>query len=342
MSDKLISKLHGNDKLILALYDFEWDDPTIDKSFKNELIDELVIKLESSGQNRFGNVFSIVDRKFFRKRMEELNFQLSDLSDPKNAKRIGKSVSANIIMIGSLYVYNDFLKITSKFIDVETGKILASSTDQIIIDGYVAQAIGRKVKGQLVVSGEEGVIAEFRGGTYPLKRDESLIRVDPGVGSVLFLKPGYKPLLKEFEMIENGDLRYHAISIIEPSLSYKCLVANIIPGYSISVANRSTLWASWSGTVGLATYCSGGIYLVDLMLKPNNFMDSGMEKKYKSRLKSELTVTGIIYLLNLVSGLMHGIAEVEESKRVILVQSNDFQSNLNFAGVNYNIIKVNF
>ncbi len=333
VAESLIGKLKSTNEIALAIYDLEWDDSPASnlesvnlKKYTNGLTDELTILIDKFG-NKNLRKFSIIERKQLQKAIRELKFQQSDLFNPQKRKKLGQLIGCNIILVGSLYLTlneteegSGTIKMNARFIDVETGKVYATARERILIDGYVAQELGIKIKGQIVVKGEEGISARYSNSKESIlvnENDEQKIKVEPGIGSVFFSKPGFKTLEHKFEMVENGDLRYRVSSTIDRTLSVKCLVLNTLPGFSALFYNNAKGLAGASAAFGIITWSMGAIWAVDILAKPSNFFTKDDSNRYDEKLKQELYFTAGLYALNLFIGLLHGFAEVGESKRVI-------------------------
>lgn len=60
--------------------------------------------------------------------LNEIEFQQGKYVDIKSAVRIGKLIGANEIIIGSYQISNERIKIVSRTVDVQSGKIIPNST----------------------------------------------------------------------------------------------------------------------------------------------------------------------------------------------------------------------
>ena len=73
---------------------------------------------------------TVVERKRIDKIMEEYAFQSSPFVDIKTAKKLGKGLGADCIIVGSVAALGCPLYITARMLDVETGVILHLSQNE--------------------------------------------------------------------------------------------------------------------------------------------------------------------------------------------------------------------
>ena len=76
-------------------------------------------------------VFSVIERKSLDLLMEEYKLNLSGLTDAATAPEIGKLQGIELLLVGSVSGAGDRYIITARLVDVETGKLAASSRIEI-------------------------------------------------------------------------------------------------------------------------------------------------------------------------------------------------------------------
>jgi hypothetical protein len=324
LADSLLSRLSqkASAPMTIALTDFTWEGGEGNARVLIQALNEdLTFYFDQNGVKRFGKGFSVVERRYFQIVLNQLKFESSDLINPVNAKKFGEQVGANVLMTGSIYRPNkNTLKIKARFISVSTGRVLSDVSQNVDMDSYLLDKIGEKVPGQIVASAAQKDISLLVDSKSQLLSDDEL-RVELEAGKsyqAVFTKPGYKPLVREFTMRENSEVRYRVSSTLDRTLSLKCFVLNVVPGLGALIYNESAAWASAVGVSSLLVYTGGVIYLADIFGKPGDFFDSAMETRYENRLQTTLYMAMGIYGFNLIMGLFHGLSEVGESKRVIL------------------------
>lgn len=70
---------------------------------------------------------TIVDRNSFNKILDEMQFQLSDWSNPRKTVRLGNMTNAQVICRGQISKLGNTFHLSSTIIDVKTANILSSS-----------------------------------------------------------------------------------------------------------------------------------------------------------------------------------------------------------------------
>jgi len=95
--------------------------------------------------------YSIVEREMINKLLQELNLSSSDLADPSTALKLGRILSANLIVTGSLSRQDEQWLANLRFIETETTAIKCT-VSTFVHDGSaetVANELGRSITGKL-------------------------------------------------------------------------------------------------------------------------------------------------------------------------------------------------
>ncbi|MGP1512486.1 MAG: CsgG/HfaB family protein [Treponema sp.] len=104
----------------VAVFDFDCDDPDF-KEDVSVMTDLLVHELVKAGD------VTVVERKKMDKIMAEYAFQANPYVDISGAKKLGKGVGADCIIVGSIASLGCPLYVTARMIDVEKGTIIHSA-----------------------------------------------------------------------------------------------------------------------------------------------------------------------------------------------------------------------
>jgi Peptidoglycan-synthase activator LpoB len=59
------------------------------------------------------------------KQLDELRFQLDELSNEENAAELGKFMGAKLLITGKIYTHNQYYEVFLKLMNVETIEILS-------------------------------------------------------------------------------------------------------------------------------------------------------------------------------------------------------------------------
>ena len=104
----------------VAVFEFDCDNKDFDGNIAM-MTDLLIHELVKSGD------VTVVERKRLDKIMAEYAFQSSPFVDIKTAKKLGKGLGADCIIVGSVATLGCPLYITARMVDVEKGTILHST-----------------------------------------------------------------------------------------------------------------------------------------------------------------------------------------------------------------------
>ena len=104
----------------VAVFDFDCDDKDFESNIAM-MTDLLIHELVKQGD------VTVVERKRLDKIMQEYAFQANPFVDITTAKKLGRGVGADCIIVGSVAALGCPLYITARMIDVEKGTILHSA-----------------------------------------------------------------------------------------------------------------------------------------------------------------------------------------------------------------------
>ncbi len=123
LSESIVKNIPKNTKPIIAVFDFTDEKDQIFNG--GNMVQH---KLESS--TALKNISYFIERGKVRKLIEELNFQHSDLFDATKSKKIGKSLGADKLLYGEIFIEGKDVTIYASLTDVET---FVKSTEKISI-----------------------------------------------------------------------------------------------------------------------------------------------------------------------------------------------------------------
>jgi len=103
---------------------------------KNPKLKWMEIGIADSISLKLRNVpeFIVIDRTNVDKVINEIQFGQSGLIDDKTAKKAGKALNADILVVGNFQVYGNRVRITAKIVEVESHKILKQVQSTGIMD----------------------------------------------------------------------------------------------------------------------------------------------------------------------------------------------------------------
>lgn len=74
---------------------------------------------------------TLVERAQLGQAVRELRLQRTGLTDPSQAKRVGKLVGADAVILGSFFVRENQIVINARVVDVRTGKVMAGRAENV-------------------------------------------------------------------------------------------------------------------------------------------------------------------------------------------------------------------
>lgn len=107
---------------------------------------------------------TLVERAQLGQALRELRLQSTGLTEPAQARRVGKLVGADAIIVGSFYVRGNQIVINARVVDVRTGKVMAGRAENVqgklsdlyVLLGDLANRLHLRLTGQELASTEPG------------------------------------------------------------------------------------------------------------------------------------------------------------------------------------------
>jgi len=107
---------------------------------------------------------TLVERAQLGKALRELRLQNTGLTEPAQARKVGKLVGADAIIVGSFYVRGNQIVINARVVDVRTGKVMAGRAENVqgklsdlyVLLGDLANRLHLRLTGQELAAVEPG------------------------------------------------------------------------------------------------------------------------------------------------------------------------------------------
>lgn len=105
---------------------------------------------------------TLVERAQLGQALRELRLQSTGLTEPAQARKVGKLVGADAIIVGSFYVRGNQIVINARVVDVRTGKVMAGRAENVqgklsdlyVLLGDLANRLHLRLTGQELASVE--------------------------------------------------------------------------------------------------------------------------------------------------------------------------------------------
>jgi TolB-like protein len=107
---------------------------------------------------------TLVERSQLGQALRELRLQNTGLTEPAQARKVGKLVGADAIIVGSFYVRGNQIVINARVVDVRTGKVMAGRAENVqgnrsdlyVLLGDLANRLHLRLTGQELAAIEPG------------------------------------------------------------------------------------------------------------------------------------------------------------------------------------------
>jgi TolB-like protein len=126
LAQQIVSKSAASDRRTLAVSAFPHADDTCSE-LSNYLVDELVLSLFDVGDGRL----QIIERSQLERIFAELELSMSGAIDANTTKELGRIYGVDSLLIGSVTVLGDRLRVISRLIETETGQVFSAAATNI-------------------------------------------------------------------------------------------------------------------------------------------------------------------------------------------------------------------
>jgi tetratricopeptide (TPR) repeat protein len=180
----------------------------------------------------------IIDRGDLQKVLKELAFQNSDFSDAETSVKIGKILGAEILVTGTIQYFDNQFRISSKFIDVQTAKLLKATT----------------VTGPNIFELQDKLVKEFienQGFMVSQQQQENITKIikatdnTDAYGYYLKANDQYWKVYFDYGMVHSITLNDAVLLQREAAENFDKALG-IDPNYSLALAGKAKLQAIWA------------------------------------------------------------------------------------------------
>ena len=126
LAQQIVAKSAASERKTLAVSAFPHADDTCSE-LSNYLVDELVLSLFDVGDGRL----QIIERSQLARIFAELELSMSGAIDANTTKELARIYGVDSLLIGSLTVLGDRLRVISRLIETETGQVFSAAATNI-------------------------------------------------------------------------------------------------------------------------------------------------------------------------------------------------------------------
>lgn len=137
LAHQIASQCPTGEKITLAALEFI-DIDGKENPLGRYLSEKLITNLHQTGK------FHIVERALLEKAIKELKLSLSDLFNPESAQQLGRLVSADRIVTGTITVFSSMIDVNARMIDTQTGGISATASTVLKKDKEILPLLGTR------------------------------------------------------------------------------------------------------------------------------------------------------------------------------------------------------
>lgn len=162
----------------------------------------------------------LLERSQLYQLLQEQKLNLTDLVDPSRAVAVGKLVGAEQAVLGEYTVFGGTVRFTARFVDVETGRIVAASQINGIIDPKNPGALWKALDhlAEATIDSLNTRVAIVKPHIEPTQEERSRLTRPPttsllahealGRGSVAFKREDFRTAATEFDRATRLDPGY--------------------------------------------------------------------------------------------------------------------------------------
>lgn len=217
------------------------------------IAEELTSLLASQGAE-------LLERRLLDESLKELRLNMTDLVDPKSAKRLGHLTGTELLLLGTITEFEDTMKINARLIDIETLNIVSVGEVLIKKDRHVLKLIGIPYPGSILVistpSSSVYLDGELAGNTSWRGR-LNLSEVKPGGHSLRIDRDGYRSITEWVNVREDAETKIDAYLSKLPSPATAVTLSLLFPGGGDIYLGHDDWWLY---TIGVGGSIYGAYY----------------------------------------------------------------------------------
>lgn len=210
------------------------------------IAEELTSLLASQGAE-------LMERRLLDETLKELRLNMTDLVDPKSAKRFGHFTGTELLLLGSMTEFDDRVKINVRLIDIEILNIVSVGDVLIKKDKHVLKLMGIPYPGRLVIHTTGGSMVYLDGtpvGQANIRGDLKLDNVNPGSHGITVQREGYRTVNQNIFVEEDQELRVDISLDKLPSPGAAVFLSLIVPGGGDIYLGHDDWWIYTLGVGG--------------------------------------------------------------------------------------------
>ncbi len=137
MARELAQKIDAKEKAKVAVWGF------FAETGKNEALETLLAEDFSMHLANYAKKFGVVDRAHLKVVFKEHRLHYEGYIDQNTAKRLGKLIAADAVVVGTYTILSSEIKIRLKVLDTETALQIGGVIGTIPMDDNIAKLLGK-------------------------------------------------------------------------------------------------------------------------------------------------------------------------------------------------------
>lgn len=191
------------------------------------------------------NGVKLLERRLLEDALRELKLNMTDMVDPERAKQLGRFTGTELLLLGSITILADTVRINARLIDIESRVIAGAGSVELYKNKELFKVMGIPYPGSILVastsSSEVYLNGELVGITDWLGRLK-INQVKPGSYSIRIRQEGYKSVLRSIEVPEDTEVRVDAALEKLPSPATAVALSLLFPGAGDLYLGHSDWW----------------------------------------------------------------------------------------------------
>ncbi len=264
----------------------------------------------------------LLERRLLDESLKELRLNMTDLVDPKSAKRLGHLTGTELLLLGTITEFEDTIKINARLIDIETLNIVSVGDVLIKKDKHVLKLMGIPYPGNLFINTTGGSKVYLDGtpvGQTNMWGDLRLDKIKPGSHSITVEQEGYRTASQSVYLEEDQELKVNISLVKLPSPGVAVFLSMIFPGGGDIYLGHSDWWLY---TLGISGSVYGAVYYSrrteDLVWVQDENGKQHIEKRGKDSMYAFAALAAVIWGYDLV----HVSSSAKNARYTFDVQQN--------------------
>lgn len=202
------------------------------------------------------NGIKLLEKRLLEDALRELKLNMTDMVDPEHAKQFGRFTGTELLLVGSLTILHDTIRINTRLIEIESRVIVGAASAELYKNKELLKVMGIPYPGSILIVSTSSADVYLDGrlaGTTDWFGKLKVEKVKPGNYNIELRRDGYRYLTRSIVVSEDTEVRVEVDLEKLPSPAVATTLSLLFPGAGDLYLGHSDWWI-YTVAVGSSIY----------------------------------------------------------------------------------------